>query len=180
MKKIEILSKLFGIKVKPDNSRCLVQLLCGDGEEHYRWAPNPLKVDSMALKSAWKDDDLSFLGKEGVVQIDHVSHMVPEITAELYDGRHITAEHPIGQDELFCLYRGQADGYDPHYVWSSSLLDVIVPTYRPIFKDDQALLEGVTSIKIIEEGSVFLYKGKPFDLVRNVDGKLKVQKSQHL
>ena len=55
----------------------------------------------------------------------------------------------------------------PHYLWSEMSLDVICADFGNVFCSDKAELKKVVTIRLVNVGDVFCYKGNLYRLLRD-------------
>ena len=151
------LSRFFKKSRKVEHA--LVQVVTSDNQEHYRWCKlDSLSIEPLDAVMAWKDDELPF-GK--FMQIDRCASDDPENRYEM-NKRELAVDN--GKGELYC-----AHGFNnqPHYLWSETPLDVICADFGNVFRSDKAELKKVVTIRLVNVGDAFCYKGNFYRLLRD-------------
>ncbi len=136
----------------------LVQVVTSDNVEHYRWC----KMDDLSIAPlngvmACFNDDLPF-GK--FMQIDRCDADDPE---HRYEMRQRDLAVVQGEGELYCAH---GFNFQPHYLWSTTPLDVLCKEFRHVFRSDHAELSDVVTIRMVNVGDTFCYRGSFYQLTR--------------
>ncbi len=158
--------KFLGFGNEIIESRCLVQVVTSDGEEHYRWAQSPISAEPLnphVLRSRQLPVH--------VVQIDRITPNKEMLDAAIKSGAAVSKDRFYSAwDEEFALV----------YMATQYPLDKLCEEFTPVFKNDKDVeLKDVMTIRRVEEGDTFCYLNSFFDLIREEKtGKLKIIDSE--
>lgn len=153
---MDFIKKLFKKAKKVEHG--LVNVITSDNVEHYRWCRmDDLSIAKLNAVMAWKDDELPF-GK--FAQIDRCAADDPEHRYEM-NQRELAVEN--GEGELICVH---GFNHQPHYLWSTTPLDVLCTGFKHLFRSDHAELKDVVTIRLVNVGATFCYRGLFYQLMR--------------
>ena len=110
---------------------------------------------------AWFNDDLPF-GK--FMQIDRCAADDPEHRYEMSKRDLAVAQ---GEGALYCAH---GFNFQPHYLWSTVPLNVLCKEFRHVFRSDHAELSDVVTIRMVNVGDTFCYRGGLYQLTRREKG----------
>ena len=136
----------------------LVQVVTSDNVEHYKWCKmDDLSITPLNAVMAWKDDELLF-GK--FAQIDRCASDDPEHRYEMNQRELAVVQ---GEGELYCAH---GFNFQPLYLWSTVPLNVLCKEFRHVFRSDHAELSDVVTIRMVNVGDTFCYRGLFYQLTR--------------